>query len=528
VAREIEPDQSLLSAMTEVVGRRFDHVIVGGGCVGTVLAASLLDRDPQARVLVLEQGPWLLGEHVQDLAPETQALMDTAVATPWRASGDLVLAAQIPYVGGRAQFWSGWTPQPRPEQLRAWPAPVVRDLDRHWADARELLGVHTAPQQGSAYGRLHESVRERLWQALPGCPGLALPATPMQLDAPLASSMRPGSMQTGSARLGRFSPVPMLIGLLRAHPDRLAVVAGCEILGFRVEASEAVAVRTAEGDLPLDGARLLLANGTVESTRLVLDSVPAAQRPLAGRNLNGHIGSWFAARVPRSAFSELPAGHTLGAFYLDGGTAERQFHLQVIASATTDAARDHAQIYRSVPELSGADIMAQLADDEHVVFLVRGLGEISSDSAAGSPVAVRLGADRVPEVEIRLNPADRRMWDALDAAQDELMARLFDGEQVEYWSPAAQQWTGDRPAGRRQPFMMHEAGPLWMGESPADSVTDLHGRPHGLTNVHVASAAAFPTEGSWNPTLTMVAMALRLGAHLAGADARPLAGTVAG
>ncbi|GIE99777.1 GMC oxidoreductase [Paractinoplanes rishiriensis] len=520
MAPEFEPDQALLSTMADVAGRRFDHVIVGGGCVGTVLAASLLDRDPHARVLILEQGPWLLGEHVQDLAPQTQALMDTAIATPWRTAGDLFLAAQIPHLGGRALFWSGWTPQPRPDQLRAWPAPVVRELGSYWAEAREVLGVHTA-----AYGPLHDMVRARIRRALPGCPGLETPASPEQLDALLASAMRPRT-----AGRSRFSPVPVLVGLLRAHPDRFAVVAECPVEGFRLAGTEAgaeaVAVRTAHGDLPLDGARLLLANGTVESTRLVLDALPAERRPLAGRNLNGHVGSWFACRVPRSAFPGLPEGHVLGAYYLDGGIPERQFHLQLIASATTDAARDHDRIYRSVPELSGADIMAQLAADEHVVFLVRGLGEISTDGPAESPVAVRLGADGTTEVDLRLDPADRRMWDALDACQDALLAGLFDGEQLEYWSSEEQRWTAGPPAARRQPFLMHEAGTLWMGESPDDSVTDLHGRPHGVTNVHVATAAAFPTEGSWNPTLTMVAMAVRLAAHLAAEatcpPARPL------
>ena len=40
------------------------------------------------------------------------------------------------------------------------------------------------------------------------------------------------------------------------------------------------------------------------------------------------------------------------------------------------------------------------------------------------------------------------------------------------------------------------------------------GRLHGLDNVYVAGAAVFPSEGSWNPTLTMTAMARRLAAHL--------------
>lgn len=42
----------------------------------------------------------------------------------------------------------------------------------------------------------------------------------------------------------------------------------------------------------------------------------------------------------------------------------------------------------------------------------------------------------------------------------------------------------------------------------------LQGRLHAVDNVYIAGAAVFPTEGSWNPTLTMVAMGHRLARHL--------------
>jgi choline dehydrogenase-like flavoprotein len=48
-----------------------------------------------------------------------------------------------------------------------------------------------------------------------------------------------------------------------------------------------------------------------------------------------------------------------------------------------------------------------------------------------------------------------------------------------------------------------------MGEDAKTSVTDRDGRHHHLDNVFVADGAVFPTSGGHNPTLTIMATALR-------------------
>jgi len=53
-----------------------------------------------------------------------------------------------------------------------------------------------------------------------------------------------------------------------------------------------------------------------------------------------------------------------------------------------------------------------------------------------------------------------------------------------------------------------------MGNDPEDAVVDRRGRVFGLENLYVAGAATFPTSGATNPTLTVVALALRLAEHL--------------
>ncbi len=55
----------------------------------------------------------------------------------------------------------------------------------------------------------------------------------------------------------------------------------------------------------------------------------------------------------------------------------------------------------------------------------------------------------------------------------------------------------------------HHMGTTRMGSAPATSVTDADGRVHGIGNLWVAGSSLFPTGGWANPTLTIVALALR-------------------
>jgi choline dehydrogenase-like flavoprotein len=67
------------------------------------------------------------------------------------------------------------------------------------------------------------------------------------------------------------------------------------------------------------------------------------------------------------------------------------------------------------------------------------------------------------------------------------------------------------------PTGSHVMGGMTMGADPGRSVTDPHGRVHGLDNVFVADGSVFVTSGAHNPTLTIMAVALRNTRHLAGA-----------
>jgi len=60
----------------------------------------------------------------------------------------------------------------------------------------------------------------------------------------------------------------------------------------------------------------------------------------------------------------------------------------------------------------------------------------------------------------------------------------------------------------------HHIGTARMGSDPRNSVVDLDCRVHGIDNLFVASSATFPTSSQANPTLTIVALSLRLTEHL--------------
>ena len=60
----------------------------------------------------------------------------------------------------------------------------------------------------------------------------------------------------------------------------------------------------------------------------------------------------------------------------------------------------------------------------------------------------------------------------------------------------------------------HPMGATRMSRGPHDGVVNEHGRVHALRNLYVAGSSVFPAGGQANPTLTIVALALRLADHL--------------
>ena len=61
----------------------------------------------------------------------------------------------------------------------------------------------------------------------------------------------------------------------------------------------------------------------------------------------------------------------------------------------------------------------------------------------------------------------------------------------------------------------HHIGTTRMGDNPKTSVVDRNGKLHTQRNLYIAGSSVFPTSGQANPTLTVIALTLRLAEHLA-------------
>ena len=69
----------------------------------------------------------------------------------------------------------------------------------------------------------------------------------------------------------------------------------------------------------------------------------------------------------------------------------------------------------------------------------------------------------------------------------------------------------------------HAMGGTRMGTNPHISVVDPNLRVYGVSNLFISSCSVFPGGGSSNPTFTLMALALRLGTHLAKLCSDPVA-----
>jgi hypothetical protein len=488
-----------------------------------------------------------------------------------------------------------------------WPGSVVTELTEkpgYFAQASAQIGVSAT--NDFIFGALHNALRQQLFSelktitnALPldelpdhpairhsGAPKpsgaelaamLGLPPTPplpsvaellslMKLEAPLAVQTR---AESGLFAVNKFSAVPLLTKAARAAqseaeqvttfglPDvnkRLMVVPKCHVkrLITAVGANgtgRVSAVDTEYGQVPVNaGAVVIIALGTIESTRLALESFRGiTDYGRIGQNLIAHLRSNLTIRVPRASLENSPAlsaelkkalkeaNLEASALFLKGrvklGGQFRHFHLQITASGLGSVGTDsEAELFKKIPDIDGFAAF-EAATRDHVVITIRGIGEMEPD-VPGNQVTSDLNPNRhdfnvrKAFVELGTTDNDNKLWDAMDEAADQVAMAFAAGEDYEVlFPPQASREARPVKAGKPpktvlpiEPFSPrrdglgtthHEAGTLKMGENSNSSVTNPDGRFHNVENVYVVGPALFPTTGSPNPMLTGIALARR-------------------
>ena len=522
------------AAWQRVATSTWDHIVVGSGFTALAFTEATLESQPDARILLLERGPFWLTQHFQDTPlPFKYVLGGRSETFPWTLSAATVenpvgyMHGSCPFFGGRSTFWSAWSPAPTPALMRDWPEGLVQPTLQpgFWDRARRLLNVIGADEIGDpVYAKLQTELSQRLRAGF----AQEVPSATEAYDAPMAV----GNPQSSDVRFEKFSvPGPLLA--LKERQDSsdigaLTIATRCVVERLVSDgAGRVTAIDTSRGALPVGEANVILAMGAITPAPLLLNSFPA-QMGMAGRRLTAHFLTHIAARVPRSAFAELPDRLQIAAMYLAGlDSRDRQYHVQITAVAAPDPENDAVDAARECPDYAAAATPEQLASSaDHVVFVCATLGELAEENPENW---VHPNGDADPTTNVTLqvvpNSDDMELWDLMDEATLQTIATMAGSGQagsVEFWHddpqgpPGSGTWSAQPPteAERRIPGLVHEAGPVWMGE-PGESVVGADFRPHGIENVYVTGAGLFPTSGSWNPTLTMCGLAQHLADTLA-------------
>ncbi|MGK2915590.1 MAG: GMC oxidoreductase [Porticoccaceae bacterium] len=122
-----------------------------------------------------------------------------------------------------------------------------------------------------------------------------------------------------------------------------------------------------------------------------------------------------------------------------------------------------------------------------------------------------LGMPRV-QVNWRLGNQVRRTFDrTLQIVADEL--RRSGAAEVTLDAPIE---GGDWPESFEREGTWHHMGTTRMHDSPKEGVVDRNCKVHGISNLYIAGSSVFPTAGANLPTMTIIALALRLSDHIAG------------
>jgi len=537
----------------------YDYVIVGTGFCALAFAKRTLSRNPHSRILMIERGTLFLPEHFQNLPlPFKDTLGGLSETFPWTLAASTALGqdgtvrwqhGMVPFFGGRSTLWSAWCPRPTEQEFAGWPKATIEAAQSNFESAEKLLRVQLADQIDSnrstaelicisqtrpVYGQLQRRIQTLLEKQ-----GKEVAGIYRTQAAPLASA----SESVNGVDFQKYSTPGELLALVDRQAilnesgkgARLDIVTECvveqilqqEMQGEQTSIPQATALQTSRGVLPLGNAQLILAMGTLPPATLLRNSFPDTSH--LGQRFSAHFISSIVARVPKSDLDpdEQLGDLELGACYVAGtanGSFEQQFHIQLSALWDKHPTQNAGIALRYMPDVVATASPAQLLSSEgYVVFVCAVLGELDYDNPdtwfLNNPQDPNLTTNSL--LRIKENATDVETWEAMDIATFGILEQVLSPQgtkSVQYWhgDPVKGQWMSQRPdtRERRVDALVHESSTLYLGEDTSAPV-DLNYRFRGASNVYVTGGCLWPQGGSWNPTMTMVALAQDLADKLA-------------
>ena len=499
-----------------------DLCVVGAGAAGISIALEWIGS-PRT-VLLLEGGGFAFEQTMQDL------YRGTIAGLPYFP----LEAARLHYFGGTTGHWAGFCAPLDPLDFE--PRPWVPDSG--WPLTRAELD----PFYARAHARLELGPYEydaAQWQRRD--PRMI----PLPLDAGVAWT-----------KIWQFSPPTRFNTRYRAAitsaPNvRLYTHANvCELRANEaVSAIDELRVRTLEGKEHRVRARqYILACGTIQNARLLLASNARAAAGLG--NAHDVVGRYFmehlempsgqllltAPRVPSMSMYAFEFGKTKARGELALAPAMQRSHRLLNATVSLTAATIDAppmSTFEQFPPDSMPSFRGEAPRDTNAAVVRRGEPASPPSASAARPrlFALLTRQEQAPNRDSRLTLTAER--DAMGMQRVKLQWALtaLDRRSFRGFYEVLGRELGRRGIGRLRmhdwvldsesaswPKSLgggwHHMGTTRMHPDPKRGVVDASCRVHGLANLYVAGAAVYPTAGCANPTLTLVALSIRLSDHL--------------
>jgi choline dehydrogenase-like flavoprotein len=521
-----------------------DIVVVGAGAAGITIAKRLSGKS--LRVVVLESG----SDHYD---ADAQSLYEGAIVGQ---QTDPLDVARLRVFGGTTNHWGGWCRPLEPSDFRPradWPEsgwPIGRpDLNPYYREAVAVCQVGPASFDDVAY-----------WQHQPG--GEAL--IPLAFDALQFQSavFQISRIRFGEAYRADLEKAPNLRVILDATVLELLPAASSRPDQTRKSVGQVSVTTKGSKTFTVSGRIFVVATGGIESTRLLLLS--AKINPTGAGNENDLIGRYFLDHVWMTTAAYLRFSHDgyQAPLYFDQPTVAGAKMFAAISCAPAFIEREQIGAARFVLmptriSMAGLDSLREVATDLRHGAMPDHLGEhlsniwsdlyVIADSAYKTITGSKQGWVTLDETapykgafvdlnfEPRPNPDSRVMLDTTTDANGQrrvkLDWRLTDTDRrtaTRALDAIAHEFGrlglgrtrirldvgNDRPWPAELKGSDHHSGTARMSETPKSGVVDANCRVHSVQNLYVAGSAVFPTIGYANPTLTIVALALRLADHL--------------